>query len=241
VDVKDKTVLTLDELERITRRKLCATAATGLVALVVPSCMGFVIKGSAAESNPPSPTPLGTGGAAGAVDDPGTGGNGGTGGAEPDNRGGTGGIADAGSDGGGDARRTNDTRTVVDTGAERSPDTAPVSGCSTTSFNTNRAATSFAVGTATFFSARRTFVCRDAGGLYTVTSICTHQGCDIDFVSQGSGFSCPCHGSRFNYVGAVTNGPAGSPLRHYEMCIAADGRLWFDTSRTVTSTVRVQA
>jgi Rieske Fe-S protein len=235
VDVKDRTVLTLEELERITRRQLCTAAATGLVALVVPSCMGFVIKGGV-EGNSPG----GSGGAAGApTDDPGTGG---TGGAEPDASGGAGRVADAGFDGGGDARRTNDARPGADTAAERSsPDSAPVSACSTTSFNTNRAPATFTMGTATFFSARRTFVCRDASGLYTVTSICTHQGCDIDFVSQGSGFSCPCHGSRFSFVGAVTNGPAGSPLRHYELCIGSDGRLWFDTNRTVTSTVRLQA
>ena len=233
MDVKDRTVLSLDELERITRRQLCTTAATGLVALVVPSCMGFVLKG--AEGNPPV-VPGGSGGAAGAPpDDPGTGG---TGGGGPADSGGTGGIADAGSDGGGDARRANDAR--PDTGPERPPDAAPAAACSV-GFNTNMMAASFAMGTATFFSARNTFVCRDAGGLFTVTSICTHQGCDIRFVNQASGFSCPCHGSRFSFVGAVTNGPANSPLRHFQVCVATDGRLWFDTNRTVTSTVRLQA
>jgi Rieske Fe-S protein len=228
VNVKDRTVLTLEELERITRRQMCTAAATGLVALVVPSCMGFVIGVGG-----PEPAP---GGSDGAADGPGRGGRGGA--MEAGNRGP---MADAGS-AGVDARRNTgvpgDARPSPDTALR--PDAAPVSACSM-GFNTMMAPSAFAMGTATFFEGRKTFVCRDAGGLFAVTSVCTHQGCDVRFVNQGSGFSCPCHGSRFDFAGAVTNGPAGSPLRHYDVCIGSDGRLWFDTARVVTRTVRLQA
>ena len=41
---------------------------------------------------------------------------------------------------------------------------------------------------------------------------CTHAGCPISIVSSGQAFNCSCHGSRFDNDGAVTNGPADSPL-----------------------------
>ena len=39
---------------------------------------------------------------------------------------------------------------------------------------------------------------------------CTHQGVKVNI--SGSSFDCPAHGSRFTSTGAVTNGPANSPL-----------------------------
>jgi Rieske Fe-S protein len=44
------------------------------------------------------------------------------------------------------------------------------------------------------------------------TAICTHQGCTVSDVSGGA-IHCPCHGSAFDAsTGAVTNGPATTPL-----------------------------
>jgi len=44
------------------------------------------------------------------------------------------------------------------------------------------------------------------------TAVCTHQGCLVSRVSNGR-ISCPCHGSAFDATtGAVTSGPAESPL-----------------------------
>ncbi|CAB5122626.1 MAG: Rieske 2Fe-2S domain-containing protein [Actinobacteria bacterium] len=57
-------------------------------------------------------------------------------------------------------------------------------------------------------------VTRAKGIVIVVSAICTHQGCQIE--GAGGGLACPCHGSRFNAVtGAVTGGPADSPLRKY--------------------------
>lgn len=39
---------------------------------------------------------------------------------------------------------------------------------------------------------------------------CTHAGCAVG-VRDGA-VICPCHGSRFNFAGAVTQGPATEPL-----------------------------
>jgi nitrite reductase/ring-hydroxylating ferredoxin subunit len=41
---------------------------------------------------------------------------------------------------------------------------------------------------------------------------CTHLSCTVK--RQGDDLACPCHGSAFDpRTGAVTNGPASSPLR----------------------------
>jgi cytochrome b6-f complex iron-sulfur subunit len=95
------------------------------------------------------------------------------------------------------------------------------------------------MNTATYFSAQRVFVCRDRGGLYALTSVCTHAGCSVRFEGSGDGFRCPCHGSGFDFGGAVTNGPANSPLRHFEVCIDGDGNLTFDPRQTVNRAVRL--
>lgn len=44
------------------------------------------------------------------------------------------------------------------------------------------------------------------------SAVCTHQGCLVNEISGGS-IRCPCHGSVFDAsTGAVTQGPASSPL-----------------------------
>jgi nitrite reductase/ring-hydroxylating ferredoxin subunit len=53
---------------------------------------------------------------------------------------------------------------------------------------------------------------RDAGGIYAMTAICTHQGCTLG--QGGPAFACPCHGSQFDLAGAVAQGPAATGLAH---------------------------
>jgi len=51
-----------------------------------------------------------------------------------------------------------------------------------------------------------------SGSFRAFTAICTHQGCIVSSVSNGT-INCPCHGSRFSIKdGSVVNGPAPSPL-----------------------------
>lgn len=40
--------------------------------------------------------------------------------------------------------------------------------------------------------------------------VCTHRGCNV--APDRQGYECPCHGSRFDAEGHVTNGPANEPL-----------------------------
>lgn len=50
-----------------------------------------------------------------------------------------------------------------------------------------------------------------------LSSICTHQGCLVSAFDAGSGqFVCPCHGSRYDVNGQVTQGPASVPLTKYQ-------------------------
>src|SRR5262249_6401100 len=55
--------------------------------------------------------------------------------------------------------------------------------------DSGRAPSAFAVNTATFFRDDALFVCRDAKGLFCLSSRCTHANCDVDFVSAARGFS----------------------------------------------------
>ena len=50
------------------------------------------------------------------------------------------------------------------------------------------------------------------GTISAFSSACTHSGCTRDWTFPNSEFQCNCHGSRFNTSGAVTNGPASTPL-----------------------------
>jgi Rieske Fe-S protein len=51
-----------------------------------------------------------------------------------------------------------------------------------------------------------------AGSFKAFTAVCTHQGCIVNQVSNGT-IDCPCHGSKFSIKdGSVVNGPATAPL-----------------------------
>jgi Rieske Fe-S protein len=81
---------------------------------------------------------------------------------------------------------------------------------------------------------------RDAGGLYALSLICTHAGCDMS--SQGqvskSGIVCLCHGSRFDVNGNVVNGPAQTALEHFEVTVDAAGAITVNASMTVAESTR---
>ena len=45
------------------------------------------------------------------------------------------------------------------------------------------------------------------------SSVCTHNGCTVEWDAEAEQLSCPCHGSRFDPAdGSVLNGPARQPL-----------------------------
>src|SRR6478609_2187098 len=50
------------------------------------------------------------------------------------------------------------------------------------------------------------------GEQHLFSARCTHLGCTIGWNPAERTFDCPCHGSRFNEMGEVVNGPAARPL-----------------------------
>lgn len=52
----------------------------------------------------------------------------------------------------------------------------------------------------------------DQGALHERQAICTHLGCVVSWNSTEQSWDCPCHGSRFDRLGHVINGPANTDL-----------------------------
>ncbi len=61
----------------------------------------------------------------------------------------------------------------------------------------------------------------DGTEIRAFTSVCTHQGCDVDEFSGGL-LHCPCHGSQYGTDGQVVQGPAPAPLREYSVSRSGD-------------------
>ncbi len=64
---------------------------------------------------------------------------------------------------------------------------------------------------------------RTDDGFSAVSLVCTHLGCTLEVHSQG--FTCPCHGSRFDPEGTVVQGPAGRSLQSLLVEVTEEGNL----------------
>jgi Rieske Fe-S protein len=75
------------------------------------------------------------------------------------------------------------------------------------------AASEIPVGGGKIYTAAKVVVTQPARGQYKAFSaVCTHVGCIMSAVTNGT-IDCPCHGSQFKITnGAVITGPAPSPL-----------------------------
>jgi Rieske Fe-S protein len=100
----------------------------------------------------------------------------------------------------------------------------------------------FAVGTIVVVG-QNVAVGRDVNGLYALTIICTHQGCQVAPGGAGAALRliCPCHGSQFDANGAVVRGPASRPLVHYAVEVDAAGNVIVHTAVQVPAAARVAA
>ena len=66
---------------------------------------------------------------------------------------------------------------------------------------------------------------RTEEGVIAISLVCTHLGCTVEENKDGDGFTCPCHGSRYNKSGRVLEGPATKSLPRYRIEEQADGTL----------------
>jgi Rieske Fe-S protein len=102
------------------------------------------------------------------------------------------------------------------------PSTAPATHPATTAPATHPASSgppaftatsAIPVGGGTIFSGARVVITQpSAGEFHAFSAVCTHMGCIVAQVSNGT-IDCPCHGSQYNIAtGAVVAGPAPMPL-----------------------------
>jgi len=84
-------------------------------------------------------------------------------------------------------------------------------------------------------------VIRDDGGVYAMTTICTHAQCDMSHSGSisAAGLHCSCHGSSFDLQGNATQGPARTPLAHYAVDIDAGGEITVQAGEVVPADRRV--
>ncbi len=75
------------------------------------------------------------------------------------------------------------------------------------------AASEIPVGGGKIYNAAKVVVTQPARGQYKgFSAVCTHVGCIMSTVANGT-IDCPCHGSEFTITnGAVVTGPAPAPL-----------------------------
>jgi nitrite reductase/ring-hydroxylating ferredoxin subunit len=79
--------------------------------------------------------------------------------------------------------------------------------------NALAATSAIPVGSGTIFTGPKVVVTQPTAGEFKAFSaICTHMGCIVSQVANGT-IDCPCHGSQYSIAtGAVVGGPAPMPL-----------------------------
>jgi cytochrome b6-f complex iron-sulfur subunit len=86
-------------------------------------------------------------------------------------------------------------------------------------------------GSRRLFQRERVLIVRDERGFRALSAVCAHLGCTVTLMEWG--FSCPCHGSKFDGEGVNFAGPAPRPLPCFQLALSPEGQLMVDTRRSV--------
>jgi Rieske Fe-S protein len=97
-------------------------------------------------------------------------------------------------------------------------------------------ASAVVAGSPVYISSSKIYVCRDAMGLYAMSSACTHQGCKL--TAEATEFYCNCHGATFNLNGEAPTSPAHKALSHYALCVNSAGDIEINPSEVVDPSTR---
>jgi cytochrome b6-f complex iron-sulfur subunit len=81
------------------------------------------------------------------------------------------------------------------------------------------------------FKDQNTWVVRNDGIIYALSTTCTHLGCTPNWLEREQKFKCPCHGSGFYISGINFEGPAPRPLERWGVSIGDDGQIVVDKSK----------
>lgn len=64
------------------------------------------------------------------------------------------------------------------------------------------------------------------GKWVSMTAVCTHLGCTVQYEPQADRIHCACHGGVYNaYTGANVSGPPPKPLTTYKVAVSDTGVL----------------
>jgi cytochrome b6-f complex iron-sulfur subunit len=70
-------------------------------------------------------------------------------------------------------------------------------------------------------------------GFYALSAICTHLGCLTVWNADRGIIACPCHGSKFNDLGAKLEGPAPRGLPWLKVWLSDEGDLLVDRATVI--------
>ena len=129
-------------------------------------------------------------------------------------------AACSGGDGSGVA---TDPNTPSPSSTPTASESAEASPSETPSVDAFAQASDIQVGGGTIFAEDQVVITQPSDGEFKCFSaVCTHQGCIVSSVSDGT-INCECHGSAFSIAdGSVVTGPATAPLAEEQITVEGD-------------------